>query len=406
MNLSQTLRLQGWRAALAVSLAAAAALAACGGGGTDAPAGGTVTPPAAASVSYTLGTVSGFGSVVVGGVRFDDSKASVTDEDGESHSSSDLRLGMTVQINGGRIDRTAGTAVAERVRFGSETVGPVTAVDAAAGSLTLLGQTIVVTANTVFDSSLAGGLTAVTPGMVLEVHGVLDQASGTITATRIEPKTGALFFRMRGVVSALDSTAKTFKIGSELINYAGITTVPASLVEGAVVRVKLQTTQVDGAWIATRLVSGKRQPDATSEAHVEGIITSFTSATAFAIDGLAVDASAARFSDGTTGIVLGARVEVEGTLNNGVLVATKVEVEERHNGGRRELELHGAITSVDTASQTFVLRTVTVSYAGEGVVFKNGTVADLKADARVEVHGVLSADRTRLQAQRIEFNPS
>jgi len=403
MNLSPSFKLQGWRAALAVTLAAAAALAACGGGGTDAPAGGTVTPPAAASISYTLGTVSGFGSVVVGGVRYDDSKATVTDEDGEAHSSSDLRLGMTVQINGGRVDRAAGTAVAERVRFGSETVGPVSAVDAAAGTLTLLGQTIVVTANTVFDSSLAGGLTAVTVGMVLEVHGVLDPASGQIRATRVEPKTGALFYRMRGVVSALDTTAKTFKIGSELISYAGITTVPASLVEGAVVRVRLQTTQVAGAWVATRLVSGKRQPDATSEADVEGIITTFTSATAFAIDGLTVDASAASFPDGTAGIELGARVEVEGTLNNGVLMATKVEVEERHNGGRRELELHGAITSLDSAAQTFVLRTVTVSYAGDGVEFRDGSVADLAAGKQVEVHGVLSEDRTRLQAQRIEF---
>jgi len=403
MNLSPSFKLQGWRAALAITLAAAAALAACGGGGTDAPAGGTVTPPAAASISYALGTVSGFGSVVVGGVRYDDSKATVTDEDGEAHSSSDLRLGMTVQINGGRVDRAAGTAVAERVRFGSETVGPVSAVDTAAGTLTLLGQTIVVTANTVFDSSLAGGLTAVTAGMVLEVHGVLDTSSGQIRATRIEPKTGALFYRMRGVVSALDTTAKTFKIGSELISYAGITTVPASLVEGAVVRVRLQTTQVAGAWVATRLVSGKRQPDATSEAHVEGVITTFTSATAFAIDGLAVDASAASFPDGTAGIELGARVEVEGTLNNGVLMATKVEVEERHNGGRRELELHGAITSLDSAAQTFVLRTVTVSYAGEGVEFSDGTVADLAAGKQVEVHGVLSEDRTRLQAQRIEF---
>lgn len=406
MNFSPSFKLQGWRAALAVTLAAAAALAACGGGGADVPTGGTVTPPAAASVSYALGTVSGFGSVVVGGVRYDDSKATVTDEDGESHSSSDLRLGMTVQINGGKVDRTAGTAVAERVRFGSETVGPVSAVDTAAGTLTLLGQMIVVTPNTVFDSSLAGGLTAVTPGMVLEVHGVLDRATGRITATRIEPKTGALFYRMRGVVSALDTTAKTFKIGTELINYAGITTVPANLANDIVVRVKLQTTQVAGAWVATRLVSGQRQPDATSEAHVEGTITTFTSSTSFAVDGLTVDATAASFPDGTTGIALGARVEVEGALNNGVLVATKVEVEERHNGGRRELELHGAITSVDTVAQTFVLRTVTVSYAGDGIIFKKGTAADLKADARVEVHGVLSADRTRLQAQRIEFNPS
>lgn len=401
MNLSSTFRLQGWRAALAIALAATAALAACGGGGSS-PAAGS-PPPAAASASYALGTIDGFGSVVVGGVRYDDSRASVTDEDGESHASSDLRLGMVVQINGGRIDRMAGTAVAERVRFGSETVGPVSAVDSAAGSFTLLGQTILVTANTVFDSALAGGLGAITPNMVLEVHGILNQTTGQITATRIEPKTGALFYRMRGVVSALDTSAKTFMIGTELISYAGIATVPASLANGIVVRVKLQTTQVAGAWVATRLAGGMRLPDDDADSDVEGMITAFTSATAFAVNGVTVDASAASFPDGTAGLVLGARVEVKGSFSNGVLLATKVEVEDHHNGGMHELELHGAITSVDLVKLTFVLRTVTVSFASANISFKDGTVADLAAGKRVEVHGVLSADGTQLNAQRIEF---
>src|SRR4051812_20326273 len=75
-------KLPGWRATLAAaltSLTAVVVLVACGGGGgggggagdTGAPTTGT---PSGAT-SYTLGTISSFGSVVVGGVRFDDSNA-------------------------------------------------------------------------------------------------------------------------------------------------------------------------------------------------------------------------------------------------------------------------------------------------------------------------------------------
>ena len=400
-------RIAGWRAALALTLASAAALVACGGGGSDAGTPGFDAPVVTASANYAEGPISGFGSVVVGGVRYDDSKADVRDDDDASHDRSALKLGMVVQISAGAVDRTAGTATAARVRFGSETVGPIGAVDIAASTVVVLGQTVVITANTVFDSSLAGGLTALAAkpaGTVVEVHGILDQSTGKITATRVELASTVTSFKLRGMVTALDTTAKTFKIGSELISYSGIATidVPSNLANGALVRVKLQTTRVAGAWVATRVRSGVRMHDSSPDAHVEGNITLFTSATNFEINGLKVDATNARFEDGNSGIVLGARVEVSGSIAGGVLLATKVEIEDRRDGGKRQLELHGDISTLDVAAKTFVLRAVTVSYAG-AVAYKDGVAANLAAGKRVEVRGVLSSDRTRLEAQRIEF---
>jgi hypothetical protein len=265
---------------------------------------------------------------------------------------------------------------------------------------------VLVTTSTVFDATLAGGLSALSAGAVIEVHGILDETTGRVTATRIEPKAGATFFRLRGVLAALDTTAKTFKIGSELISYAGLAAanVPSALANGLVVRVQLQTTQAAGAWVATRLNGGKRLPDVARDAHVEGAITVFTSTTDFEVNGLKVDASAATFPDGTTGIILAARVEVTGSVVNGVLVATKVEVEEKRDNGKRPLELHGDLSGLDTTGKTFALRGVTVWYGGI-VVYKNGVEADLANGKKVEVHGVLSADRIRLEAQRINFMP-
>jgi Domain of unknown function (DUF5666) len=406
---------------LLASASAAALIAACGGGGGGGADSGTttaVTPPAVTATHYALGPVSGFGSVIVAGVRYDDSQASVSDEDGQSLPSSAVKLGVMLQIDASKMDVAAGTAKAERLRLGTEVVGPVSAVNVGAGTVQVLGQTVVVNASTVFDSSLSGGLAALAVGAVIEVHGIPDAASGQITATRIEPETGALFFRLRGAVTALNTTAKTFKIGAATISYGSIAAgeLPSSLANNLVVRVRVQTTPVAGVWVATSVRSGVRAPVAGQGARVEGTITAFTSANVFEVAGLKVDASAATFPDGTVGLLLGARVHVTGTVTNGVLVATQVDISGRGGEGgngngngngsdpQRPLELHGAIISLDSTAKTFMLRNVTVSYSG-AVVYKNGSESKLAKDATVEVYGVLSADRTRLQATRIEFKP-
>lgn len=391
-----------WRVALATALGATALLAACGGGGSD-PVSSPVV--AAAATNYAQGAITGFGSVFVGGLRYDDSGAAVSDDDGGSHGSTALKLGMMVQVDGSNVNASTATATALRIRFGNEVVGPVGTVDTAASTVQVLGQTVLVTTSTVFDSTLSGGLAALTTGTVIEVHGIADTVNSRIVATRIEAEAGATAYRLRGVISALDATVKTFKIGSEVISYAGIDSaaLPTSLADGQVVRVALQTTQVNGMWVATRLRSGVRMPDtARPDAHVEGVITTFTSTASFVVNGLTVNAANASFPDGTAGIALGARVEVHGTVTDGVLVATKVEAQERRDHGRRELELRGEMGTLDTTAKTFGLRGVTVWYGGT-VTFKDGVEANLANGKRVEVKGVLSSDRTRLEATKIEF---
>jgi hypothetical protein len=136
---------------------------------------------------------------------------------------------------------------------------------------------------------------------------------------------------------------------------------------------------------------------------VRGVITAVTSATEFSVDGIPVDASAATFPDSTTGLALGAEVEVRGTLTNGTLVATVVGLEGRHRSDDdRKFELHGSITSVDTAARTFLLRGVTVSYAGT-VTYTGGTEAGLMAGARVAVRGTVGSTRSSLAAVTVRF---
>ena len=395
---------RGPRAGLAAVLSGLLLVTACGGGGSGTAGTSDTNTGTATTAAFTQGTITGFGSVIVNGVRFDDSSATVTDDSGTKQALSALRLGMRVEVDSGAVDSSTATARAHAVRFGAEVTGPVEAVDTTAGTLTVLGQGVDVTTSTVFDDTLSGGLAGVANGAVVEVHGVPDTGTGRIVATRIEAKTGATLYKLRGVVSALDSTAKTLRIGGASISYAAVATVPANLADGVTLRVTLATTAVAGVWQAQALGAKAATTTTTAaSAHVRGAITAYTSATSFSVDGIAVDASAATFPDGSTGLALGVQVEVRGTLSNGVLTATKVSLESRHQGDDdRKYRLHGAITAVDTTAKTFVLRGITVSYAGT-VTYTGGTEAGLVVGAQLEVRGTVGATRSELAAVRIKF---
>ena len=389
-----------WRQAAAGLLAAAAALVSACGGGSDADP----TSVTESATSFAAGPISGFGSVIVNGVRYDDSSATVLDDDDGGRSRDALKLGMMVEVDGAQMDRTAAQGKALRIRFGSEIVGPVNSVNLAAGSLVVLGQMVRTTATTVFDDSLPGGLAALTAGTLVEVHALFDAASGSYIATRIEDEDNTSFYKLRGVITNLDAAGKTFNLGSEVINFAGLPAadLPNLLADGQRVRVRLQTTPVAGQWVAVALRPGVRKLEDREEAHLRGSVTALSSTAAFEVNGLAVDARSASFPDGTAGVVLGVQVEVEGRVVNGVLVASKVELDARHAGERHRFELHGAISALDTVTRSFTLRGVRVGY-GDGTTFRDGSAANLAEGREVEVKGSPSPDRSLLQASLIDF---
>jgi hypothetical protein len=372
----------------AVALLGALLLAACGGGGS----------PSATS-SYAMGRISGFGSVVVNGVHYDESSATVDDEDGQGGSASGLGLGMVVEVDASSVSQSSGvsTASATHVRTISLMKGPADSVGAS--SLVVLGQTVIVTPTTVFDDMLAGGLSNLTAGSVVKVYGTLDTTTAppTYTASRIELKPTASFFTLRGVVANVDMMAKTLTIGSTVIDVTSAP-LPTGLAAGSLVRVKLLTTQANGMWVAESVKSGVMRPHDSDHAEVEGMITAFTSTKAFSVDGVTVDASGASFPDGETGIVMGARVEVEGSTVNGTLVATKVELKTEEKDRASGFEVDGSVSAIIDAS-TFTVHGVNVSYDSNTVI----TGGTIMVGSRVEVHGVLAADGVTVKASTIRI---
>src|SRR5690349_21667234 len=99
--------------------AIAALVAGCGGGGdAGAPSFGGA---GATASSFAAGPITGFGSVIVRGVRFDDSKAKVSDDDGVETTKDALKLGMNAEVHAGKIsdDGTGPRAEASEISFGS-----------------------------------------------------------------------------------------------------------------------------------------------------------------------------------------------------------------------------------------------------------------------------------------------
>lgn len=393
MTLTEIFRPRALHALLAVALAAV--LGSCGGG---VGSGGTG--------SFASGPITGFGSVIVGGVRYDDGTAAVEDADGGRRSRDELRLGMTVEIESSAIsiDATGSSASARSIRFESELAGLVGAVDVAGGSFTLLGQRVAVDASTVFDNRLEGGLALLRVGQALEVYAVYDTAGARYRATRVEPATLATGLRLRGPLAQVDLGAQTLRIGSTVYSYAGASAVPGGLAAGQFVRLRLSLVVLPTArWVVQSFATALQTPPDADGVKVEGLISAFTSERVFSVGGRPVDASVASFPSGTAGLAAGVRVVVEGTLRSGTLRASKVQIVSDQEVRDRGFELNGAISAVNSAQATIVLRGMTVSTARSDLRFDNGTPANLVVGAVVEVRGGLAADRRTLEAVRIRF---
>ena len=369
---------------------AAAVTAGCGGsvgvGGTGA---------------YASGPVDGFGSIFVGGIEFDDTTASVIDDDGAPSTRAALRLGMGTEVDSGALGGTADapTATATSIRMVAEVVGLAHAIDAANGTLTVFDQAVKVDDLTVFDAALPNGLASVADGAALRVHGALDAAVGVYKATRIEPAAALTAYKVRGTVKDLDTAMRTFRIGGALFSYSSAQPL---LVPDAFVRVSADITPVAGRWVVANVAAGARVLPDLDQARLRGPVTAFTSETSFSVNGQPVDARNAIRTGPPGAVALGVSVVVDGAVQSGVLVARSVRLDNQ-GGAQGNFVLKGAIESVDAGSKTLVLKGLSVYFGGTGVQYVGGSEALLTVSRSIQVTGVLRANGTQLDARKISF---
>jgi hypothetical protein len=158
MNHAKTLAL--WSSVLA-----ALVIAACGGGGGSsgsAPAGTGVSGATAGAMSS--GTISAFGSVFVNGHEFATGTATLVDDDDDSRSTdmSRLEVGMSVDVKASSRSRRDAPDAAE-IHLHPLARGNIDAADSTASTLTVLGQTVQLTASTNYSDHRACVTAATTP---------------------------------------------------------------------------------------------------------------------------------------------------------------------------------------------------------------------------------------------------
>lgn len=365
-------------------------LTGCGGGGDSGSP--SVQPPPSPPPTTSGITGSGlitkfganFSTITVAGQSFNttDGALEVTIDD-QPATVSDLRVGNVVSVRASTDDNGA-SASASSINMQNELEGPIEAgsINLVEQTFVVLGQTVRVTASTIFDDSISPrSMDGLADGDRVEVSGLPD-ADGVINATRIEDDDGGLL-EVRGTVSELDSAMFRFRINALIIDYSSATLsdLPGGQLEnGLIVEAKGSQLDANGVLIATQ-VDGE-SPGFNSDdgdlAEIEGYITRFEGPENFDIGGLPVSASdQTQYEGGTAAdLALNVRVEAKGTINaNGVLVASKIEFKTGED--QANVEIAATVDSIDVAQNRIVV-------LGIDVELTAGTLTEDKSDADVD----------------------
>jgi hypothetical protein len=333
-------------ALLALAALVVLQLVGCGGGGNYA-SGGIVGTGASGRATQGVITALGNHSITVNGQTFATASAGVM-INGQAAADSALKVGMVVSVL--NTLRSDGSMTVSSIEYRAEVQGVVTGVDPAAQTFTVLGQRVSTDRLTLYD----GGTFDTLLNQVVEVSG-FRSTPGDLLATLVIIKPAVVppakaTLVVTGVVSALNPAPRTFVIGLQVLDYSGIaaSSVPAGLGEGATVRVSGQQTSLAGPLFADSIAVVPLAPPDVTTFEIEGLITEFAGLGSFKVNGQLVDARGAAIEGGTVDMIAnGALVEVDGQVSGGILVATKVEIEQA-----TVIAIDGIVGTVDAASGT------------------------------------------------------
>jgi hypothetical protein len=310
-------------------------LAGCGGGGNSSLAGGGI----GGTGITASGAITGFGSIFVNGIEFETAGASrdvdgVTSVSDGTDDDTVLGIGMVVTVTG-TLNDDGLTGTAENIQYDDAVqgpvLGPIIEVDTLTRSFTVMGISVImhmgstVFSNVDFDTLQSNDL--------VEVSGFFD-ADGALQATRIVRIDGSeIDVEVKGTVTGLAGAvfvlAVDFAAATTYTVDATAAELPAGgLADNQYVEVKgtLTGTAIDAK--SVELKSGGFTD--TEYASIEGIVTDFIDIGNFRVAGQPVDASVAEFIPaGLVGnLGDGMEVEVDGAIQGGVLMASRVEADD------------------------------------------------------------------------------
>lgn len=345
------------------------AIASCSPAGPAPQAGGGIGGTGSLA-TVSSGPVTKFGSVFVSGTEYDNTNTLYCIDDEPCSKTNTLKLGMVVRVNGTRMENYSinptVTRTANVITYEESVEGVVQSVTPDGLSLVVLGQAITVNQKTEIEPVLQGATphslnpTAVR-GVLLEISGFVT-GDGTILATFIAQHTGQPHYEIEGEIKNHDVRNKTFEIGALLVQYLGadISQMPVPTTNtpwnGFIAFARGDQWRQGGPGpngaelTATRVkIQGLGVAD-VQDAEIEDFITQVVTPGDFFMSNQRVQTTATTIFEGGTAndLIVGAHIEVEGSIINGTLQAEHISFES-------EIELQSNVASINANANTLTL---------------------------------------------------
>ncbi|WP_298607098.1 DUF5666 domain-containing protein [uncultured Thiothrix sp.] len=359
----------------------------------------------------SVGPITGFGSIIQNGVRYDVSQARFTRDGVTAPDQSQYRIGEIVKIQG-IINPDGVTGTATQVDYGSLLQGQITALGADGKSLYVLNQLVRVDSLTLLHGVKLVSDLAV--GNIVQISGARDAQAviraNSLTLQQNSFLSGSSVQLIEGRITQVDPLTQTFSVNGLKIDYSRIARGVLPVVN-QYVRVTSKQSLQNELLIASdyRLAQEFVEFVPGEEAELEGLVTAFISPNRFAINGqLVVTTAKTEFENSlATDIKLNALVEAEGQINNqGELIAEEISVRQASRG--QTLELEGKITAIDPTTQTLKLLGNTLVVDASTILLQKNEdqettmrFADLQLNDHLEIKARQLGDG-RLLALRIE----
>jgi len=274
----------------------------------------------------------------------------------------DVYVGATAIVVG-EVNDAADTGIASMVYADENVVGGIISIDSAAGTLNINGQSIIVTATTVFgDDIQPAELSTLTPGDMVAVSGAMRQ-DGTLLATRVHRWPNNALEAVSGVVRSVDDTQKRLQVGEINVSYDGaqLVNVPNGVIRAGDYVRALGADDGSGTGIAASVVQHAvvPAPDPRKDIVLNGAINSVRAADDFDVRGQPVKITSATLLLGLSIDLMSATpwgpasyfLTVFGSLDpSGYVIADLVMAQ---NGGGTGVT--GPVTAIDRAAHTLAI---------------------------------------------------
>ena len=319
---------------------------------------------------YATGQITGFGSIILSQLKFDEQYATVR-IDGVNADPTDLRLGMVANVQGDLVSGQA-KGTARHIEVWS----------VAQGAASQVSATQMVVGNLQFsidNATVLDGFNAVMeigPATRVRVWGIpTDSAKGLWTATRIAQADNNDWVTTGQVhITSAGATVNGFNIPAALTQ---------GLNQGRLVRVAVLVSASTGLpSIAVTDLSPSTQLH-NLRAQIEGHVREVMPGLVFQLDQVEVDASQATFNPGPFYLAPGIHVVVDGVWESGQLKASNVTYQDANNLAL--VEISGRVQKFESLSKFYVRNTEC-----DASVISNlddATLALLKEGASVKILG-------------------